>query len=435
MARRQARTEADLLAEIESLRRDNAELQSRLKTPVSPPTRTRRSFWKTLGIICTTALATTLLLSGSFLFWAARSIVETDNYVETVGTLVDRPEIQEAIATKATDEVFERVDVASLAEEALPPRAAFLAGPLEDQVESRTKNFFLDVVSSDRFDTVWTSTQRQAHTQLMELIKSDTAASGVINIDGIYASLNEDLAGSRLSVLANRDIPDKIGQIEVISSDRLATANFIVTNLSWLRLVAVLGFVALTIITIALATNRRTALIKLSIIYSTALLCMFFALRIVQGNIGETLDPLYTPAFDAAWDTVFSGFVAQLTILVVLFLGIAAIAWLGGPSRAAASGRARMQQLLSGKLHTSVFGDTSPAWTLHIAKRRHAIRVAIAGAALVFLVLAPVTTGRLLGTAIVALIGLVVLEFIAGSPKELSSPTEMKRIDDEYQKN
>lgn len=414
-------TDTEIAAELEILRKENAELKSRLLETRSAPTETKHvHYWRKVSAVTLAVLAGVLLLTGSFFVWVARTVADTDQYIATVGPLVNEPAVQSAVADRAANAVFEQVDVEQLAREALPPRATFLAGPLESQVQSNTRSFLLQAVQSDTFETVWLATQREAHENLLALVKSDTAASGVLDINALYTSLNDDLASSRLSVLANRELPDRVGQIVIFESESLATAHFIVTNLSWLRLGAIAGFVVLTIAAVALVRDKRRFVVGLFVAYGLALLGMMVVLGAVQNATAQSVNPQYVAAFDAAWNTIFSSYTTQLVVLAVMAFLIAVVAWLGGGSRVAASGRNKVQAIFSGRLHESLFGESSPAWTLHIAKYRRVIRIVIVILALTFLIIEPVTASRLLWTSVVSLIIIGLIEVVAGKPESLS---------------
>ncbi|OWY61323.1 hypothetical protein B7486_64380, partial [cyanobacterium TDX16] len=70
--------------------------------------------------------------------WVNFEITSEERFVNTLGPLADDPQVQEAVADRITQVIFDNVDVATLAEDALPDRAEFLAAPLASGVESFT---------------------------------------------------------------------------------------------------------------------------------------------------------------------------------------------------------------------------------------------------------------------------------------------------------
>ena len=66
--------------------------------------------------------------------WVRNQVLNTDRYVANVKPLATNPSVIATASTNVTNALFERVDVQDLAEEALPPRASFLAGPIASGV-------------------------------------------------------------------------------------------------------------------------------------------------------------------------------------------------------------------------------------------------------------------------------------------------------------
>ena len=52
--------------------------------------------------------------------WVRNTLLDTDNYVSTVGPLADDPDVQQAIANRVTDALFANVDVEEKVADALP---------------------------------------------------------------------------------------------------------------------------------------------------------------------------------------------------------------------------------------------------------------------------------------------------------------------------
>ena len=131
---------ADERAELERLRAEVANLRSQVAAapsvaeppPVVPPTRPRRQRWRSI-------VATLLIVIGCIMaplsvvaVWTKNLVTDTDRYVTTVAPLARDPAIQNAVANKITTEIFSRLDVAgitnqavdALAERGLPPLVA-----------------------------------------------------------------------------------------------------------------------------------------------------------------------------------------------------------------------------------------------------------------------------------------------------------------------
>jgi len=69
---------------------------------------------RTLAVAVCLTLAALLTVPASFAYWGQRTINDGQRYVETVGPLVDSPEVQAAITTRVTDAIESQVDVEAL---------------------------------------------------------------------------------------------------------------------------------------------------------------------------------------------------------------------------------------------------------------------------------------------------------------------------------
>src|SRR4051794_34105490 len=83
-----------------------------------------------------------LLPVGTALAWTHRTVFDEDLYLATVAPLGSNPTVTTAVAAQLTDQIYAAVNPEATITSVLPPRAAFLAGPISGQV----KNFFGDQV-------------------------------------------------------------------------------------------------------------------------------------------------------------------------------------------------------------------------------------------------------------------------------------------------
>ncbi len=62
-------------------------------------------------------LAALLTVPAALAYWGQRTLNDTQRYVDTVGPLVESPEVQSAIATTVTDAIQAQVDVEAVLNE------------------------------------------------------------------------------------------------------------------------------------------------------------------------------------------------------------------------------------------------------------------------------------------------------------------------------
>lgn len=70
-------------------------------------------------VVALVVVAALLTAPALLAFWGQRTLNDTERYVDTVGPLVDYPEVQAAVAAKVTDAIGRQVSVEALLRDAL----------------------------------------------------------------------------------------------------------------------------------------------------------------------------------------------------------------------------------------------------------------------------------------------------------------------------
>ena len=154
-----------------------------VQSPAEPSTRGR----SIAAAVCL-VLAAVLTVPSAFAYWGQRTINDGQRYVETVGPLVDSPEVQTAIATKVTDAIQQQVDVEALLNQAFAgvvtdrPRLQLLIGPLAGAVNGLIQTQVQNFIASDAFRSLWLEANTRAQERLVQLLKGDN--SGPVQVQG-----------------------------------------------------------------------------------------------------------------------------------------------------------------------------------------------------------------------------------------------------------
>ena len=211
-------------------------------------------------------LATILAVVSTMTTWARSQALDTDQWVEVSGELLNEPEIQDALAVYLSDQLFTTVDVAGELESLLPDDLSGLAGPLAGALRGPATDGIEQIISSSRFQSVWETANRVAHEAAVAILRDETrdsisTADGTIVLDLGTAVRN---LGEQIGVpeAALDRLPDDVGQITVIQSDELSDVQNAVKVLdftSWfLFIVVVLLYVA----AVYLAVGRRRQMLR-----------------------------------------------------------------------------------------------------------------------------------------------------------------------------
>src|SRR5947207_1542548 len=102
--------------------------------PAETPNRLPR--WRRALVATLVIVSVVLVPLAGLSIWVRNLVLDTNHYVDTVAPLAKNRAITDVVAKRATDRLFQEVDVEAEAKDALPERAQFLAGPLSSGVQT-----------------------------------------------------------------------------------------------------------------------------------------------------------------------------------------------------------------------------------------------------------------------------------------------------------
>jgi hypothetical protein len=274
--------------------------------------------------------------------WANNEVLDTDDYVDTVAPLARNEDIVNAISVRVTNLLFEQVDVESVATDALPERAAFLAGPLTTALHDFTERATLRFFGSDEFQRLWDEANRRAHVQVVKALTGGgrviTTRDGhvVLDLSALVVEVRSELSERGIGIFDNLPIGNLALQFELFDAEGLARAQAGVRLLDRLALVLPIVTIVLAVAGIWLAADRRKALMRWGIGVAIATLVLGFALSLGRGFYLDALpEDANLSAAGAAWDIVLRFMRDSNRVLFVVGLLVALGAYLAGSSRLA----------------------------------------------------------------------------------------------------
>jgi len=381
--------------------------------------------------------------------WVRTTLLDTDSWVEAVGTLPSNPDLQELVAVRVADEVLMLVDLPALLDNAVGPVGRFLAGPVEGASRGFIENATTSVLASPRFEMVWVEANRVTHEAVVRALRrepGDNVVDGIVTlslvplINNVVAQISEDtpeLFGGAITVpevtadqvdqattnLADAlgiAIPPGFGQIAVFDANTLTSAQ------SAVRLFDD-GIIALWVLfglslagALVASVDRRRTVAALSIITAVAGLVVWALRRpLEEAILNQIENPSGNEAARIVVDVALWGNLGPLIwSLVAVSLLAAAIAFVVGPSSTAVQVRRTAVGLFG--------GDRKPQTAASAFMRRHiaAFRVAGAAAALIALFsLSQLTWGWFFTIMIVLAAYEVSWVYVAPLEEKLTEPT------------
>ena len=271
--------------------------------------------------------------------WVRNTLLDTDNYVSTVGPLASNPDIQQTLATNLTNAIFTRGDIDQRIEDALPSGASVLAAPIAERVQNATEAAALRLFESDRFETLWENANERAHTRVVDVLTgggprvSTEDGTIAINTEQIFENVKERLDARGITLLDDTTLPESKQEFVLFESKTLADVQGLVDLLQ--KVAWVLPVLALACFAgaIGLSGRRRRTVLRAALGVALAVALELVLLKTGRNLYLEAVTGKRLPegAAGAVWDQITSMLRTSCITVVVLALIVAAAAWLAGP--------------------------------------------------------------------------------------------------------
>lgn len=289
---------------------------------------------------------TALLVVGTLLWtafglgvWAKRQALDTNNWVDTSGELLENEQIRSALAVFIVDQLYDSEAVQQRIEESLPPRLDGLAGPAAAGLKEIARRNAPRVLGTAAALNAWEAANRTAHSQLLNIV-DDGVLGRNVSLD--LKSLVEEVAsGTGLPASAADRLPPQVASLEVATPDELDNVRDLLhlfETIIWVLLVLALACFGGAV---ALSADRRRAVLNLGacLMFAGLAIIAFRTLagKYVVDSLAEA--PNAHDIADEAWGiaTRLMVDVAQGTLLFGFFVVLGA--WLVGPGRRATAVR------------------------------------------------------------------------------------------------
>ncbi|WP_338693895.1 hypothetical protein V2W30_04735 [Streptomyces sp. Q6] len=352
-------TEAELerlRAEVELLRdRAGTERRRRARTFV-----VRRTIAAVL-----IALVAVLAVTSVVGLWGSRTTLDTDRWIATVGPLPEDPEVNAAVSTYLSNEIFDQLDVEQRLSESLPPRAAFLAAPVTGAVHDYLRDSISRLIATDRFQELWRATNRFAHARIIAVlekrnenvrVRGDTVTLNLLPmVNNLLGSLEDRLPSlfdkkldlpalssgeippglhERIEKALGVSLPEDFAQIRLYNRHELGQLQEAVLLFKRAVVGLLIAVPVLLAVSLWVSPNRRRTLLQLGLWLVVTVTVLTAVLRAVRDQLlGQMPQGVYRDGLRAALWTVFTTLRERGDQLLWLGIGIALLAYLVGPGR------------------------------------------------------------------------------------------------------
>jgi Short C-terminal domain len=291
------------------------------------------------------ALGSLLAFLSVFAIWIERQALNTDDWVTTSGKFLQNETIRAEVGEYLVEQLYENVDVRKELEGVLPGEAKELAGPAAGGLRQVAGQGAEKVLETATAQELWEDANRAAHEQLLAVLENKKEAVSTeegevtLNLGGLITNLADQIGiGESLA----EKLPPDAGQIQILRSDQLKTAQDIAVAIKGLALLlSILTFVCFAA---AIYLSREGRWV--TVLYSgVGLVAAGFAAivfrHIAGGIVVDQLvkDDSVKPAGEAAWSigTSLMTSIAGTVIVVGILFGLAG--WLASPTAGARASR------------------------------------------------------------------------------------------------
>lgn len=308
-------------AELLALKKENDALKAEIKNVKNStePKRRAKSFWRSFGAGVFAILAVLSFTLLNVAYWSKSTVVDTDKFVATMQPLIKDPDVQKALQTEITNEVFAQINLEAELKKALPENLQFIAAPFAGQVKSFTYGKIGDVLNSQQAYDVWTKVLQTGHSQIIAYIQ-DPNNSGKITVDSVYQLAGEQLKNSDVGFLFNKTLPSSVGTITLANVEGVPRARAALNALE--RSTIVLGAIALVsaVLAIAMSMKRRNMIMGLSVATFVFMLATLATYTFAAQDVRSLVDPSLAAATESVYRIITKPLLNQ-TQGVAAFLG------------------------------------------------------------------------------------------------------------------
>jgi hypothetical protein len=228
--------------------------------------------------------------------WAHYVVLTNRGFEKTVVPIGTDPAVTSAVAATITDQIFTSLNAQQTVANALPPRAAFLAGPITNAARGYVQDGVTTALQSSQFQALWKQAVDFAHQELLSVLKGNskavTTTNGqvVLNLVPLFNAALQNLEGfisgvvgrpvqlpsisgneipasacQRIGTALNRPVSSTCGQIPLFPADKLTQARHAVQIFNGIMVLLLVLTAVVAALALWLSRRRRRTLLQLCV--------------------------------------------------------------------------------------------------------------------------------------------------------------------------
>lgn len=312
--------------------------------PTPPPPAARASGGRGLAAVLCLVLAALLTTPSAVGYWSQRTISDTGRYVDTVGPLVDSPEVQAAVATKVTTAIEDQVDVEAILNQAFAgvitqrPRLESLVGPLAGAINGLIETQVRAFLAADAFAEFWVTANTRLQQALIQILEgNETGAVSlqgdqvVLDVSEVIDQVRQRLVDRGLTMIENVPVPSADRQIVLFDAPRLERARTTYALVDPIAHWLIAVCAALYLAAVVLSRRRPRMTVAIGVALAANALLVAAAVSVGRQAFINTLSGTeFGPASTAIYDTLLTFLMRGQRVLLWLGLILVVAGWYMG---------------------------------------------------------------------------------------------------------
>lgn len=298
------------------------------------------------------AIGSLLAFLSVFAIWVERQALNTPDWVETSDRLIQDETIREAVGDYLVDQLYANVDVKKELKEILPGDTKELAGPVSGGLRTVAGDGADELLKTSTAQTLWQEANRTAHEELVAVLEEKEGAVSTeegtvkLNLATLVTNLADQVGiGEKLA----EKLPEDAGQVTILRSDQLKTAQDITVGIKGLALLlSILTLLALGLAVYLSRDERWLTVLFCGIGLIAAGFAVIVARQVAGGIVVNQLvsEESIKPAAENAW-SIATSLMTSIATTVIVFGILAVLAgWLGSPVASARAARRAIAPVL-----------------------------------------------------------------------------------------
>jgi hypothetical protein len=280
-----------------------------------------------------------------FAIWTERQALNTDDWVETSDRLIADSTIRAAVGDYLVDQLYANVDVEQELKDILPGDTKDLAGPVSGGLRQVAGDGANQVLQTSTAQDLWQDANRAAHEQLLAVLENKKEAveteegEVTLNLGSLVTNLAAEVGiGEQLA----EKLPPDAGQVTILRSDQLKTAQDIAVAVKGLAIVlSLLTFLCFGLAIYLSREGRWVTVLFCGVGLVSAGFAVIVARQVAGGIVVGQLvdDQSIEPAAENAWSIATSLMTSIATTAIVIGVLFVLAGWLASPTGAARTTR------------------------------------------------------------------------------------------------